>query len=389
MSKLRKDRVTLTVLAAMLTGSGVYELFPKGNEEYEVVEPVTVENKDNPLYEEMPEIENIQPNLEQTPSPEEIRENEVNTFWRSLESNGEFQTWCRLLGYSMEDAYQIIDYNFSAWKDQPTLQQAKNILLECSGLRNRAGDEVYQYLLTNSIGQAILNYSLTYGVDPLLTYSLCKQESDLDHYNHIPGENGYDGAAYGVSQQENTTLGETYSAYNIATGQVDNVVATVDNLTNLNTNVQIATMKLSGYLNQYHGNIALALISYNYGRARGLDVAEAAANDLGTDIDTLSRTPSASATSLILSHAKNLSENPGDYFNTSRSGSYGDGEYVKNVCRRSPTVYLYGLQDTNNQLITLLNTSNPDNPEYIITSIDDFKQTNSNVLNEGQTLVKE
>lgn len=217
MSKLRKDRVTLTVLAAMLTGSGVYELFPKGNEEYEVVEPVTVENKDNPLYEEMPDIENIQPNFEQTPSPEEIRENEVNTFWRSLESNGEFQTWCRLLGYSMEDAYQIIDYNFSAWKDQPTLEQAKNILLECSGLRNRAGDEVYQYLLTNSIGQAILNYSLTYGVDPLLTYSLCKQESDLDHYNHIPGENGYDGAAYGVSQQENTTLGETYSAYNIAT----------------------------------------------------------------------------------------------------------------------------------------------------------------------------
>ena len=388
MSKIRKDRVAIVLTLASLISYGAknaYDSSRKPVTSNKLEEMMENKNPEELLNEGAELIEKLQVKPEEPIDMKEVYRNNVDKLWKKLSSNEDFLTLCRLFDCPSSEAYQMIYDNYNFIDLNHVTDSLTRMFLERSGLKDRAGTEVYDYLLNDSIGQSILKNSITYGVDPLLMYSLCKQESNLDHYNHIVGEGDYRGTAYGVTQQEKTTIGGTYKGTNQITGEVDQVKSTKDSLKDLDTNVQLATMKIQSYLKKYNGNIPLALISYNYGGARGEDVAQAAARDYGVSVDELSKTPNA--LSLILKHAKNLHNHPGDYFKTTRESDYGDGEYVLNICRKAPTKYLYGLKDSSTDQITVLDTSNSDQPKYIITSIEDYEQ--SFVQSTDKTYVKE
>lgn len=385
--KLRKGRVALAaLLATSIPYAGKEVFFSTNKKSMDVSEKLEELSKCNPeeaLQESLDLVQQFQ--VPEVETPEDIveeKEEELDTLFQKTLQDEDFLMLCRLFDYSSRDAYDLIYNYYFATGDYPTMDKMTELFLDRSGLKERAGEEVYQYLLNDRIGQSILKNSLTYGVDPLLMYSLCKQESNLDHYNHIVGEGDYTGTAYGVTQQEKTTIGGTYQGYNVITGNVDKVTTTKENLKDLDTNVQLATMKIQSYLKKYQGNIVIALICYNYGGARGSDVVEAAATDYGVSPENLCTQPNA--ISLILKHGSLLNENPSDYFDTTRE-DYGDGEYAIHVCQKSPTRYLYGLKDNVTNQITVLDTKNADHPKYMVTSIDDYEQA---IASKAKTYIK-
>ena len=392
MAKLRKKRIFALTISLVLAGSTINEAVEYITKVYAKNEISDIDGEE--LLKETTEFIN-KFNTDNLLIKEEDKEEEKNQIIADLYNkcinDKEFTLMCNALDVSLSDIkYYLLD-NADVITMEPSVENVKRYIFNKeTKLLERAGEETYNYLLNDETGKTILKYSIMYRVDPLLMYGLFKQESNLDHVGHLPGVNEYSGAI-GIGQHEKTTLGGTYKAHNYATGKKDTITSTATNLRNLDNNVKATTMKVKTYINKYEGNIGLALISYNFGSNRGKDVAEAAASDYGISVEELATSTEQSKVNSVLRHAENLSNNPSDYFDTS-STSYGDGEYVIRIAKRvvdnTDCNYLYGQIDKENNVVTLIDITNPEKIKYIKTTYTDYVDNNIDALSYVKELAK-
>ena len=385
MVRLRKKRILALTLSLVLTGSTIIEAVKYITKKFGK-EEITDVIEDELIAETTDLINQI--GIHNLLAKEEEKKLIISDLYNNCINDEEFLMMCNVFDIKELDVKNIILDEIDNIIENPSVDNIKKYIFNKeTNLLNRAGEDVYNYLLNDETGRTILKYSLMYRVDPLLMYGLFKQESNLDHVGHLPGINGYSGAI-GIGQHEKTTLGETYKAYNYATGEEEFITATEENLRVLDNNVKATTMKVKTYLNNYEGNIPLALISYNFGVNRGKDVAKAAANEYGITVEDLAISTEQSKVNSVLNHAKNLSENPSNYFNTS-STSYGDGEYVNRIAKRivdnTDCTYLYGKIDKEANVVTLIDITNPQKISYIKMTYSDYV----NITVEDLSYVKE
>lgn len=121
-------------------------------------------------------------------------------------------------------------------------------------------------ILESDRGKIIFSISKTYGIDPYLLLAKGLAESNLEHEACCPGGLYYNGYGVGAWQLESPS-GEIVSAWNYDTGKEESLAITIENAIDFQKNGQAAAMNLQNRLNLYHGNIYLALQSYNYGSA--------------------------------------------------------------------------------------------------------------------------
>ncbi len=115
-------------------------------------------------------------------------------------------------------------------------------------------------------GKMIVETANKFGVDPYLLIAKGMTESSLDHNSCIPGGSRYNGYGVGAFQLESPD-GRIVTAWNFENGSEESLAITMENACDFEKNVQGAAMYLQNRLNLYHGNIYLALQSYNYGQA--------------------------------------------------------------------------------------------------------------------------
>ena len=186
-------------------------------------------------------------------------------------------------------------------------------------------EEVTEYL--NSYrGNAIHKYSSCYGVDPNLVAAICAQESDLDHEDHTPGGDYYNGYGVGAMQLESPS-GQKITAYNYTTGTEDVIYETMDNACDEETNIKIGCMKLQNYIKHYDGDLVHTIQAYNYGQG----MVDLLLNRMRKDnVDT-------NDYDMFLKYVKDVHENPSKYLNNWGENHYGDGDYIKHVLSHCPT----------------------------------------------------
>ena len=130
-------------------------------------------------------------------------------------------------------------------------------------------------------------YGEMYGIDPLLLAAKGAQERGGVHSSVKDA-----GGAIGISQIQVTYhVNQTKKAFNYQTGKVDTVVATMDKLQNVETNIQIGAMILQGAMKAQKYNPLIGLQGYNYGDGGINKVITAYASSKGTTVDAVKSNP--------------------------------------------------------------------------------------------------
>lgn len=189
-------------------------------------------------------------------------------------------------------------------------------------------------------GKIYKEYTDMYGVDYNFALALAKQESNLDHENHLPGTDYFNGFAYGISQIENSLIGSRFEAFNFNTGQneiieivKDYPSAREDGITYLSVmnyadNVRIGVAKLQSKLINYNYNIFMALQAYNYGDGAFRLALDAYSKETGLSTSEIINNKTDFG---WLKYVKDLNTNPKKYIPNWEYESYGHGEYINGV----------------------------------------------------------
>ena len=182
-----------------------------------------------------------------------------------------------------------------------------------------------------------------FGVDPYGYVCLMMNESSLEHNQTIPGGENYNGFAVGISQLE-TPKGQEITAFNYTTNQEETTYETMENATNIKSNIKLGIMKYQNILNRYHGNEKLAFQSYNYGHGLVDLIVAIYADEIGTSFDDVVNNYEDIG---WLKYVKEAHENPKEfakkyeqyeqYGATIRAlknwqyGTYGNGDYISDL----------------------------------------------------------
>ncbi|MBQ6323843.1 MAG: transglycosylase SLT domain-containing protein [Bacilli bacterium] len=154
-------------------------------------------------------------------------------------------------------------------------------------------------------------YGNMYGVDPHILLAIAAQESGGNHYDNLKDEL----PASGIMQIEKSVhTGESISAYNFETNKIDNLLITEENLKDLETNIQIATILFKNCLKENNYNIPLAIQAYNYGYGNIYYLLASCSKSENITIDEIKNNPTINC---WLNYRKNI--------------SVGDPEYVEHV----------------------------------------------------------
>ncbi len=140
-------------------------------------------------------------------------------------------------------------------------------------LPNEENNNLYQSIL-KKYGDIIREYSEDYGVDPQLMAAIITKESMGLSSNEF-NDNG----SIGLCQIQNVNLGEIKKAYNVKTLQNDFCEITLDKIKDDRGNIQCGTMIMADLLQQFNGNVIMALQAYNYGPNAIINLVSRYAND--------------------------------------------------------------------------------------------------------------
>ncbi len=182
-----------------------------------------------------------------------------------------------------------------------------------------------------------------FGIDPYSYVCLMMTESSLNHNETVPGGKYYNGFAVGISQLE-TPNGQEITAFNYATNQEETMYETMENATNIKTNMKLGIMYYQNVLNRYHGNERLAFQSYNYGYGLVDLIVNIYADEIGVSFDEVVNNLNDVG---WLKYVKEVHDNPvgfaNKYENYEQYGAtirylknwqystYGNGDYISDL----------------------------------------------------------
>lgn len=174
----------------------------------------------------------------------------------------------------------------------------------------RVNEETIRSIFSTSRGGELIDIGLEYGIDPYLLIAKGMTESNLEHEACCPGGSKFNGYGVGAFQLESPD-GRIVSAWNFKTGTEDHMKVTMENAEDFHKNAQMAAMYLQNRLNLYHGNIYLALQSYNYGVAMMKLVIHDYAKQQGiTEEEVMKNLNDLGWLEIV----KDIHENPNDYY---------------------------------------------------------------------------
>lgn len=133
------------------------------------------------------------------------------------------------------------------------------------GIQRNTGSKDYlkSALRESKLEEHIQGIAVQYGLDPDLLIAMIFQESSFK--NTVRESNGSWVAGAGLMQIENVHDGSSVSALNNVTGKIDTVKIDLKAVSDPKTNIQIGAMILRNHINNYNGNIIMALAAYNMG----------------------------------------------------------------------------------------------------------------------------
>lgn len=187
---------------------------------------------------------------------------------------------------------------------------------------SESGKQVIAKAKNSEIGAMYQKYAKMYGVDMNLLMAQAMQESGLAHDDFNPE------GAYGISQIEHTLFGETISAYNYETGQMEELAITEEGALDLETNIRYGAARMQEQLRQYHNNVYIALQAYNYGLIMN-DLLAGYAEERGLTLDQVTTNLNDFG---WLEKVEDLHFYPQKYIEWEYE-TYGDNEYLANIMR--------------------------------------------------------
>lgn len=189
-------------------------------------------------------------------------------------------------------------------------------------------------------GNVYKKYASMYGVDCDFALALAKQESNLKHDSHLPGGSGFNGFAYGISQIENSLVGNKFTVYNYAKKRNETIKIVYDypsnpesgitylSVYNYHDNVRIGVAKLQEMLVKYNYNLAMAMQAYNFGDGSFKKVLKAYSNETGKEIADIINDKKDFG---WIKYVEKFHLNPNNFGVKWSHGTYGDKSYVKHV----------------------------------------------------------
>ena len=184
--------------------------------------------------------------------------------------------------------------------------------LESDSYKNELYNEVYA-----KYASIIEPISISYGIDSKLLAAIITQESA-----GIGSKDFNDGGAIGLCQIQNTNLGTELTAYNYVTEQVEKITLDKDTLQNDYQNVRCGAIFLQNLLDQFDGNIIMALQAYNYGPTKISNMIEQYSNE---------RIYPNGNTAWFKSFDEIISDQNDLGWLDLREDNYGDSKYVEHV----------------------------------------------------------
>ena len=141
--------------------------------------------------------------------------------------------------------------------------------------------------VVNQYDDIFQKYADMYGVDADLLKAMASQETGGDHYGHIDN-----GPAEGIMQiEKDVHIGETVTAYNIQTKEIDSFDITSDNLQDLDFNIRVAAMILRNAMESFNYNIPQGTQAYNLGTGDMNKALAECSRNLGITQSELENTP--------------------------------------------------------------------------------------------------
>lgn len=201
--------------------------------------------------------------------------------------------------HAEKDHSEPIAYSDKAPENHPSYDENFGITTDTREIDSILQDNSFHYLYEDRSNNPNMEhakeyrdlfekYGKMYGIDPNILMAIAAQESGGDHNNNLK-ENA---PACGIMQIEKSVhLGENIAAYNFETGDIDQILITEENLQNIETNIQIATIIFKDCLKQNNYNIPLAIQAYNYGYGNMYQVLRLCASLENTTIEDIKNNP--------------------------------------------------------------------------------------------------
>ena len=134
----------------------------------------------------------------------------------------------------------------------------------------------------------ISKYARMYGIDPKLAIAIATQESDTGIHTTKMDPGG----ATGLMQIQNDVwVGNTVSAYNFETGQIEALKVTNNNISDLEYNIKIGCMILQNAMEYMNHNILAGIQCYNMGCGNVNDILDAYSRYTGKSRETILSDP--------------------------------------------------------------------------------------------------
>ena len=162
----------------------------------------------------------------------------------------------------------------------------------------------------NQYDDIFQKYAKMYGLDVKLLKAIACQESGGNHYGNLGN-----GPAEGIMQIEKSVhIGETISAYNFYTQDMDYVSITDENLQDIDFNIRVGAMELRNAMESFNYNIPQATQAYNFGVGGMNQTLAICSRNIGEPQEKLEKSPTNNA-----------------WLNFREVLSMGDPEYVEHT----------------------------------------------------------
>ncbi|MFI3260854.1 MAG: transglycosylase SLT domain-containing protein [bacterium] len=350
MNKPIVKRGASVVLASVVLLSG----FKKDVDKYEVEdimpamsysEDVIKSNLVN--YEETKENYNPEETIEKV--QEEITKQEVAETIRHERRlfNPEAETQFNLYGVSIESTEEKVVFEKMDTINNKDDREVSNAMMEGDiQIGSRLNEYTESYIrkfLNTEQGNLIIKYSEMYGIDPYIVLGVAMGESSLLHSDTLPGGKYHNGYAWGIMQHESPS-GRELNAYNFQTNSYDTMYVTQTTARNVETNIQMGVMRLQETINEYNGNVLVALQGYNGGSGmpnlviskfmveknmtRDEVLSEVPINEFAEEFSAMSKNPKQYMLTLP---EETLVNNSATVNYISKFNTYGTGTYMAKV----------------------------------------------------------
>lgn len=176
-------------------------------------------------------------------------------------------------------------------------------------------------------------YAARYGIDAKLLIAQAAQESGGNHNRYISAQR-CETAGCGIMQVERPGKVITSLTANLAEGGSETMEVTYEKVKNIEYNIQAGAMEFTHRLQEWNGNVLLALQSYNfgsYGKGGGMYALSLAVKQgTGNDLEYYKNNPQDTS---WMAYRQNVYSNPNAYGMSWSGATYGDPLYVEHVLR--------------------------------------------------------